>query len=145
MLVISADIIQWNNNLFRASVANGFSWNLRGIKVVRMAEQTARRSIMEKTTALYTVQMGQLLDELLAVRVEGGSEGIEGYELILAFKSKDEVGRFVELLKAEGHVARESLIAVDDLNRECEQRGVLVGLVPSRALISPMQFDSVSL
>lgn len=110
-----------------------------------MAEQTARCSIMEKTTALYTVQMGQLLDELLAMRVEGGSEEIEGYELILAFESKDEVGRFVELLKAEGHVARESLIAVDDLNRECEQRGVLVGLVPSRALISPMQFDSVSL
>lgn len=145
VLVLSADIIQWNNNLFHTSIANGYSWDLRGIKVVHMAEQTARRSIIDRMTALYAVEMGQASDELLAVRVERRGDDVEEYHLILAFEGEDEVGRFAELLKAEGHTAKEKLVAVDELDRECEQRGVLVGVVPSRAFISPMQFDSVTI
>lgn len=148
-LVLSTDLIQWKNNLFQASAANGYSWNLRGINVVRMAERTARRAIEETTESLYVVEVGEGTSEgrseVLAVGVEGRDEGSERYDLILTFERKEEVGRFVQLLEAEGCVARERLMGISELNKKCKERGVLLGVVPCSALISPLQFEGMSL
>lgn len=139
-IVMSADILQWDNNLFKASVEHGFQWDLRGINVVPIHERTARRCIERDTTDLWVLLIGD--EGVLSVSLhELGQSVDEGTEVLLTFPLEEDAERFADQLAADGKSVNTRLISIDSLKQLCTQDDMILGLVPARTLVSPAQFN----
>lgn len=138
-LLICPDIIQWNNNIFKASVEAGFNWDLRDVKLVRIAERTARRDIEQQISELYVVQLGdEGVDEFLVVNACGkGSDDADKF--LLTFEEHEDVTRLVDLIISDGHHARAVRMSTATLKQHAEAQNLLLALAPSHSLISPAQ------
>lgn len=133
-IVMSADLIQWNNNLFKESAAKGFSWDLNGIGVIVMAKQEAD-AVLEQSPKLWIIDMG---GSLVSIRQQD-----TGSQLLLAFQQREEVDRFVDGLEADGHEQVEvELLHYKEIERLATAQGAKMGLVPPKTLVSPNQFGS---
>ncbi|PXF49416.1 hypothetical protein BWQ96_00732 [Gracilariopsis chorda] len=131
MVVMSSDIIQWDNNLFKASVENGFSWDLRGISIVPMVERSVRRSLSDNY--LYVIETGS--EQLLSVRADNSED------ILLTFEKEAEAKRFESYLIADNQSAKIVKLSIEVVKRMCQERGVLIGVVPQGTLVSPLQFN----
>lgn len=134
-IVMSSDVIQWNNNLFNASKEHGYDWNLEGLVVVRMSERTARRAIDDSMTKLWVIFLAE--DELVTFSMP--SKPLE--KMLLTFEGEDEAQRFVGFLKAEGREASTVEQNISRLKAICADAKVRFGLVPAKTLVSPSQFS----
>jgi len=134
-LVMSKDIIQWNNNLLETSRQHGYNWDLSGVSVIRMTERTARRAIADNVTELWVI-----LADMESVLAVGTDEG--GERLMLSFELEEDAGRFTETLRADGNdEAAYRRVSIDDLKRICEESQLMIGLVPGKSLVVPTQFE----
>lgn len=139
-IVMSADIIQWNNNLFEASRKEGFSWNLQGVNVVRMSEQTARRALPSDLTRLWTVRLEP--DGLLTFSTGKPEDGSIPDRFLLVFEAYNEAVRFADRLVADGVSAAAADVPVVTLKTACREENLILGVVPQDTLVSPSQFVS---
>lgn len=140
VLVMAADIIQWNNNLFKASKEQGFEWDLSGINVVAIHENIARKCIEPDTSDLWILLMGE--EGVLSFGIHDKDQSAdEGDEVLLAFSMKDEAQRFADQLIAEGMDPKLRLVPIPALKEFCRKDGMILGLVPAKTLVTPGQFD----
>ncbi|KAI0562560.1 hypothetical protein FGB62_58g13 [Gracilaria domingensis] len=130
MVILSTDIIQWDNNLIKASLENGFNWDLRGVSIAPIVERSVRRSLTEES--VYVIDTGN--QSLLAV-----SAG-EDKKILLTFEKEQEASRFESHLSAEGQDAKKVKLSIEAAKGVCKDKGLHFGIVPERTLVSPMQF-----
>lgn len=133
-IVLNADIIQWNNNLFNASRAAGFSWDLNGIRIVRLSAITAKRDIEDVNPDLFNIDVDGKPYTFFTGTMYG----------MLAFTGQDEANRFAEMLRAEGkHPVCVEKHPTTILRDTCHNNSILLGVVPMRTLISPDMLERV--
>lgn len=134
-LVMSADIIQWDNNLFKTSREEGLQFELDGVAVVRVSERTAFRAFDSRVAALWTVSLAA--DEALVIADDAGTA-----RLLLAFEREDEAVRFASLLAADGTPATPANTPISAIKQMCAAGDALIGLVPAGTLVTPGQFKT---
>ena len=139
VVIMSADVIQFRNNLLETSIRDGHNWDLSDVSVIRMAERTARRALPPTTTKLWVVRVGESGNgqEVVSVGVEGNGRR---EDVLLAFEREDEAKRFAEYLIADGTAATHTHEPITRLNAVCNEAKILLGLVPAETLITPGQF-----
>lgn len=139
-IVMSADILQWNNNLFQASAEEGFKWDLAGVNVVPIHESIARRCIEVDVFDLWVLEMGN--EGVLSFAMHDEGQAVDdGTEVLLTFSIEEEAQRFVDQLAADGKEAKVRLVPIKSLKELCKQDGMILGLVPAKTLVSPGQFN----
>lgn len=139
-IVMSADIIQWDNNLFKESQEPGFNWDLSGINVVRMCERTALRALPSDTARLWAIQLKPESLLTFSVTREGEEQDKDNY--LLVFETKEEAVRFADGLTADGENATLMDIAISTLKSICKDNNLVLGLVPAETLVSASKFTS---
>lgn len=139
-IVMSADIIQYNNNLFKASQEKGYNWDLAGVQVVPIHETIARKCIEADTFDLWVLEMGS--EGILSFSIHDDDQAVDdGDEVLLTFSDKDEAQRFSDQLVAEGQDPRLKKVPIGTLKEFCKREGMILGLVPEKTLVTPGQFD----
>lgn len=139
-IVMSADIIQWDNNLFEASKEHGFNWDLSGVNVVRMSEQTARTALPSDTQRLWAMKFEPSGLLTFSVGNEDGDASDDQY--LLAFETNDEAVRFADGLAADGYKVIPTDISILTLKSICKERTLILGVVPAETLVSSSLFTS---
>lgn len=128
-IIMNADIIQNNNNLFETSQERGFKWDLHGLSVLQLAERTAVREIENHLATVWTVHVASEGEIHFSFNDRRG---------LLCFARWDEAHRFADQLSASlgiDAVAKEQITKV--IRAECDREDKLIGFVPSETLVTP--------
>lgn len=130
-IIINADAVQYNNNLFEMSQKQGFNWDLHELSFLPLAEQTAVCEIENKWPTVWTIYINS----------ENVHFSFNDRRGLLCFARYEEAHRFAEQLCASvgiNVVAKEQTTKV--VREECDREDKLIGFVPSKTLVTPSMF-----